>query len=263
MIDNKGHENRLLQIQPVHSQRDSWQQLAESEGLSMEVLELSMPPALNESGLSNEIIKWYRACGRAVSVHGCFIDVNPASGDILYRELSEKRCRQSCDVAKRLGAKNIVFHSSCFPFLRGPFLEGWAAFSAVLYENLVNEYDLNIFIENSMDIDTAPLVTLMEITKNDRIRVCLDLGHANYSHTPLEKWFDDLGDNISYLHLSDNKGEFDDHMTLGTGTIDWDKADALYRSLGKEVPMTLEVGSIDSVRKSIGFLRQNGYFGIK
>ena len=262
MIDSNRSENRFLQIQPVHTRREEWQHLAESEGLGMEVLELSMPPALNESGLFDECLKWYQNCGRASSVHGCFIDVNPASCDLYFRELSEKRCRLSCDVAKAIGAKNIIFHSSCFPFLRGPYLEGWAALSAVFYETISEEYDLDLFIENSQDVDTIPLMTLMETVKSDRIKVCLDIGHANYSGTPLAKWFEDLGDHIGYLHLSDNNGISDDHFTLGKGTVDWAEADRLFSALGRQVPVTLEVGNLESVKTSIDFLKENGYFGV-
>lgn len=258
--DNKDHT--LLQIQPVRSARDTWGALAESEGLAYEVLELSMPPALNESGLFENCVDWYKNSGRATSLHGNFIDINPGSGDALFRELSHRRCRESCAVAKSVGAANVVFHSSCFPFLRGGYMEGWAALSAELYEELANEYDLNIFVENSPDIDPGPLVNLMEIVRDKRIGVCLDIGHANYSGTPVREWFAALKDHIGYLHLSDNNGRYDDHLALSDGTVDWEETDRLWRSLNRNTPMTLEVGNIDNVRRSIAFLRQNRYFGI-
>ena len=171
-------------------------------------------------------------------------------------------CRESCRAAIAVGAKNVVFHSSCFPFLRGPYLEGWAALSAEFYEELAREFDLKIYIENSPDIDPVPLKALMEIIRDSRIGVCLDLGHANYSHTELSGWFDALGDHIGYLHLSDNNGEYDDHLALGDGCVDWAEADRLWRSLGKATPMTLEVGGLDNVLRSLSFLRANGLFGL-
>lgn len=263
MIDKTDNrEQMMLQIQPVRSSRDKWSELAQSEGLGYEVLELSMPPALNESGLFDSNVEWYSQSGRAMSLHGCFIDVNPASGDSKFRELSRQRCRESCRVALTIGAKNVVFHSSCFPFLRGGYLEGWAALCADFYDEIANAFELNIFIENSPDIDPGPLKVLMETVRNPRIGVCLDIGHANYSGTPVREWFDRLGDHIGYLHLSDNNGTFDDHLTLGEGTVDWEEVDRLWQGLNRTTPLTLEVGNIDSVRRSIGFLRENGYFGI-
>ncbi len=113
MTDNHRETCRpLLQIQPTHVSRDEWSRLAESEGLGYEVLELSAPPALNESGLFEQAREWYRAGGRAHSLHGNFIDVNPASGDIKYRELSKERCIESCEAAVFIGAENVVFHST-------------------------------------------------------------------------------------------------------------------------------------------------------
>ena len=66
--DNK--DNSFLQVQPVRTMRDKWRALAENEGLGYEVLELSMPPALNESGLFDNCLEWYKESGRALSLHG-------------------------------------------------------------------------------------------------------------------------------------------------------------------------------------------------
>ena len=107
----------FLQVQPQYDQREKWEALAEREGLTFEALELSAPPALNESGRFENCAEWYRASGRTTSVHGAFIDVNPASGDPLFRTVSQRRCRESCETALAVGARNVIFHSSCFPFI--------------------------------------------------------------------------------------------------------------------------------------------------
>ena len=256
------NENSILQIQPTRTAFEKWGELAKNEGLGFEVLELSMPPALNESGAFANCVKRYQTTGLATSVHGCFIDVNPASSDCEYRKLSKIRCRQSCEAAVSLGAKNVVFHSSCFPFLRGAYLEGWAALSADFYEELVETYNLNIFIENSPDIDPGPIKMLMDIIQSQKIGVCLDIGHANYSNSSIDEWFETIGDKIGYMHLSDNMGVYDDHMALGDGNIDWISVDKMWRGLNKKIPLTLEVGGVDNVIKSIAFLRKHQLFGL-
>lgn len=249
-----------LQVQPQYSRRDAWNDLANKEGLSYEVLELSLPPALTESRRFELCRNWYRDSGRSVSLHGAFIDVNPAGSDAALCAESRRRCQQSCELARFLGAQNVVFHSSCFPFLRGEYLERWADICAAFYEELADTWNLNILIENSQDLDAAPLQALMRRTLDPRIGVCLDIGHANYSRMPLEQWFDCLGETIRYLHLSDNHGMFDDHLPLGAGTVDWETADAFWRRTGKEMPVTLEVGGIDGVKASLAFLKEHGYF---
>ncbi len=252
----------LIQIQPLFFFRDEWESLAIEEDLYFEALDFSMQPALNESGLFEEYSDWYTRTKRTTSLHGVFIDINPASGDNDILELSRRKCRQSCETALSIGAGNVVFHSSCFPFLRGAYLDAWAARCASFYEELSNEYDLNIFIENSQDIDTIPIKEIMKRINDKRIGVCLDIGHANYTGVPIEQWFDELGDYIGYIHLSDNNGIYDDHLRLGEGNVPFDKADRLWRELNKDTPITIEVGAVDAVRDAVRFLKEHDYFGI-
>ncbi|MCR4923044.1 MAG: sugar phosphate isomerase/epimerase [Lachnospiraceae bacterium] len=252
----------ILQIQPRHRNRDEWAAFAEKEDLDFEILELSALPALNESGLFEIGKEWYKKSKRVRSFHGVFIDINPASGDRWIRDYSREKCRESCRIAKEVGAENIVFHSSCFPFLRGVYIEGWSAQCAEFYEELADEFDMHVYIENSFDIDTQPLLAIMEVVKNEKVGVCLDLGHANYSGTPLEEWFELLGQWIGYIHLSDNMGVYDDHIPLGRGTVDWKKADLLYKSLDRRLPMTLEVDDIKGLKESLDFLKRNNYFAL-
>ena len=246
----------MFQIQPFFDSRHEYEVLAERRGLLFEALELSF------DGVTAEKYNWYKTCGKVRSVHGAFMDVNPASGDGELAALSEKRYYQSCEQALACGAKNVVFHSTCFPFLRGAYLDGWINKSSDFYTRLAGEYpQLSIFVENSFDTDPGPIKGLMERIKAENVGVCLDIGHVHYSRAPLEEWFSALGKHIGYLHLSDNTGVYDDHLTLGSGTVDWKKASELASKLGENIPVTLEVGSAESIARSLDFLEENGYFG--
>ena len=251
----------VIQVQPHYEFREEWEVLAAAEGLSYEALDFSMPPALIESGLFEEYMQWYSTCGRTTSLHGFFMDVNPACSDPGISELSRQRCRLSCETAVACKAKNVVFHSSCFPFLRGLYLDVWTSRCADFYQELAEEYAINIFIENSPDVDPDAIKSLMKRITDKRIGVCLDIGHAHYSRVPVRGWFEELGDRIGYLHLSDNVGDFDDHLQLGEGTIDWEEADRLWRALDRDTFITIEVGGFVAAGRAVRFLKQNGYFG--
>lgn len=253
----------ILQIQPQYAQFEEWTEIAQRENLFFEAIEFFMPQVMMDPPLMDAVQAWYQSSGRVTSLHGAFIDVNPASGDPSFRKFSQERCHESCRIAKQLGASRVVLHSSCFPFLRGAYLEHWATVSAEFYTQLAAQYDLMVCVENSQDVDTTPLCALMKRITDKRVRVCLDIGHANYSQVPIEEWFDRLGDKIAYLHLSDNMGKFDDHLPLGEGRIDWKLADSFWRQLNREIPITLEVGGIKGVEKSIAYLKQNGLFGME
>lgn len=251
-----------LQIQPQFFRHEEWTALSLREGLFFEPLEFFLPPAIDDAEEFHLLRAWYRASGRVTSLHGAFIDVNPASSDPAFAALSRRRCHESCSLARELGAQQIVFHASAMPFLRGQYLDTWAGRSADFYSELAETYGLGIRVENSQDVDCTPLLKLMNRVRKGDVALCLDLGHAHYSDEPLEKWFDVLGEHIQYLHLSDNMGRFDDHLPIGSGTIDWAKVHDLWKSLGRNMPATLEVGGLAGVEESLRYLRQNGFFEI-
>lgn len=245
----------LLQIQPQRSDFDRWTSFAKAEKLTFEVAEPGIFFA-PESALS-----LYCDSGLVSSLHGAFIDVNPASGDPQIRDLSRRRCEESCRIAVQLVAQCVVFHSSCFPFLRGIYMERWADECAQFYSELAEKHHLMLFIENSFDTDSAPLLALMRRKTSALVQVCLDLGHINYSREPMESWFDRLAEHIGYLHLSDNHGMFDEHLPLGSGSVDWEKADMLWQHIGKPERLTLEVGNLDNVARCVAYLKENHLFG--
>lgn len=160
-----------------------------------------------------------------------------------------------------IGAENVVFHSSCFPFLRGIYLGVWAKRCADFYQELASEYDLNIFIENSPDIDAGPIAELMSRISDRRVGVCLDIGHANYSQISIKQWFEEVGEWIGYLHLSDNHGTYDDHVPLGEGNIDWEEVNELWKGLDRDVFITLEVNGLVSTARAVRLLKDKRLFG--
>ncbi len=251
----------VIQVQPRYDFREEWEVLADKENLKYEALDFSTQPALNESGLFEEYSKWYGSCNRTTSIHGFFIDVNPASGDPDFKKLSQDKCIKSCETAKIIGAKNVVFHSSCFPFLRGVYLDVWSKRCADFYQEIASKFDLNIFIENSPDIDPGPIAALMCRIEDKRVGVCLDVGHANYSSAPIRQWFEELGEWIGYLHLSDNNGTYDDHLPLGEGSVNWQETDELWRKLDRDTYITLEINGLVAAGRAVNFLKENGYFG--
>lgn len=249
-----------VQLQPQITDLEAWAKLAQRENAAFEVMEPILVTGCRDSGKLTEM---YRNTGLCRSLHGAFMDVNPGSGDPDFAALSRRRCRESCETALALGAGDVVFHSGAFPFLRGAYLDNWAAVCAAFFEELAHDYPVRIWIENAQDLDPEPLRCLMERISSDRIGVCLDIGHANYSRAPLTQWFKCLGDRIGYLHLSDNLGQFDDHLPLGQGSIDWEQVNGLWKAQGRDIPITLETGSLEATVESLRFLRSHRYFGLE
>ena len=250
----------MPQIQPRYHEKEKWIDLAVRHSCQFETHELTRIQATEPADEFERCLSWYSSCGITESVHGAYIDVNPFSADRDFALLSQKRVHESCSMAVRVRASNIVFHCSCFPFLRGDYLVRFAELAASFYTDIARQYNLHIFLENSFDLDPDPLSAIMNLADKRYVNCCLDIGHANYSRIPPEKWFEALGSRIGYLHLSDNHGSFDEHLPLGEGSIPWKTMDRLFRDLNKKIPVTLETVNLESTERSMRFLEEHGYF---
>ena len=250
----------MLQIQPSYSELRSWISFAEKEGLCFELHELIKTLCTSSEADGKECILTYKDSGLSCSLHGAYMDVNPFSADTDFAALSRKKVEFSCSLAKHVGATNVVFHSSCYPLLRGSYFQSHIKAAAAYYSELAEQTGLNIFLENCLDVDPDPLAGILENITSDKVKCCLDIGHANISRVPVSEWFDVLGQYIGYIHLSDNNGTWDEHLPLGSGSICWEKASELYESLHRDLPITLETGSLESTMLSFQYLKERNYF---
>ncbi|MBP9997177.1 MAG: TIM barrel protein [Lachnospiraceae bacterium] len=250
----------MIQIQPHYSAKNEWLELARREALRYEILEFSS--VYLNGPVPHDVLAFYKDIKITDSIHGAFIDNYPVSINFDIQGISRKKCEESMKQAVKIGASNVVFHSTALPFVRGGLENIWGKDAAEYYSFLAKKYDKHIYIENFNDVDPTPMRLMMENIQDDRVGICLDVAHANYSITSLEKWFDELGDYIGYLHLSDNAGCWDDHIILGTGNTNLRLVNDWWEKKNKDIPITIEMKTLEETEKSINFLKDNGMFGL-
>ena len=76
----------------------------------------------------------------------------------------------------------------------------------------------------------------------------LDVGHARLGEkgsARILRFIELLDHRLGHLHLSDNKGERDDHLPLGSGTIDFKRIARALKTAGYDATATLEVFNAD------------------
>ena len=79
------------------------------------------------------------------------------------------------------------------------------------------------------------------LTEVPGLKLHLDFGHTNFGTDHYEVFCDELGEQIQHVHFSDNRSRFDDHMPLGIGTVNWEKAVNALKAIGYNSNITLEV----------------------
>lgn len=241
----------MFQVQPQAVRLSEYNEL----GLSFEIMDYAFPVFKK-----NEIIKAYEGI-LIPSMHSAFIDMNYASSDADIRQVSQGRIKTSIKNGTELGVKNVVLHTCFYPVL-GDFVfnEIWCDGAQKFINELLNEFDIDIFVENTLDINPDVLSFLMRMMQNERVNICFDVEHANLSKVPLSVWFDKLHPHIKYMHINDNYGVVDDHLAVGDGIINWEEVDGFMNKFNIQPIVTIEVNSIEKINHSLTYIKEKGIF---
>ncbi|MFW6429078.1 MAG: sugar phosphate isomerase/epimerase family protein [Desulfosalsimonas sp.] len=200
----------------------------------------------------------FRDAGCSFTLHGPFLDLSPGSPDSAIRAVTENRLTQTGRVAEVFLPQTIVCHAGYDETRYGFFREQWyekAAETWRLAARRLAENKIRLMLENVYETDPDQLVRLFEMIDDSNIGCCLDIGHLSvFSKIPASVWIKKLAPYIGQLHLHDNDGNSDQHLGLGTGSIDFAP---LFNWLKTARPMpviTLEPHRKDDLIQSVSYL---------
>ena len=155
-----------------------------------------------------------------------FDDYDLATLDAAQREKTLIAYRQAVDAMEVLGGGILVTHHIQIPEPDEPLhSEKRTAFLDNL--NTVAEYAapraVSFAVENvprGYTREPTRLVGLMNDLDAPNVGVVIDTGHQNIVGDPVET-LRTIGEHLITLHLHDNRGEQDEHLLPGRGTVDW------------------------------------------
>ena len=103
--------------------------------------------------------------------------------------------------------------------------------------------DMTVCLENVLEPEAALLTQIVRGVDDPRLRICLDLGHANTfaSKEPPEAWLRACAPFLSHVHLHNNEGGRDLHAALMDGKMDCAALLRLLAQLAPEATCTLEL----------------------
>lgn len=247
----------MILLQPQRQHVKQYEQLAKKFGLKYELMDVAFESVLHNKILQEEIRNIYDPC-LLYSCHGVFADLNFSGSDPLIYEVSRQRLCQCAACAARLGIERMVIHSCFHPVLHpdDPLYELWSHTFAELLCQVAERYQMELFVENVLDRNPYILGRIMKAASHPKVKVCLDIGHVNLSACSLEEWFLRLHKHISYIHLSDNGGMYDEHLPVGQGNVDWRSVKKLIEKYNINADYTLEVAGMSGVLESIEYLKR-------
>ena len=113
-----------------------------------------------------------------------------------------------------------------------PCIENLPAIQGFMYQ------DINLLNETLTELD-------MPMT--------LDIGHAHTAgFAPEEMYFDC----VKHIHVHDNPGDDDTHLTLGEGSLAVNDFFDVFMSKGYDGIYMLELHSVDSIKKSLEYMKE-------
>lgn len=228
-------------------------------GVGVEVQTFAFPNHLNTdySAALNDAVRLARSACGLIGCHGAFMDTVHFSMDHEIRAVARRRYLQSLEVAEALGARYVVFHSQFNPVIRVPvYLQSYIDGSMQFWPEILLEAErrkLSVYMENMFDESPEPMVRVVKKIASPTLRLCLDIAHAAvFSRLPLSDWIDAFGRHLAHVHLTDCRGEQDDHLGLGQGSLDIPRALSLLRAT--ELPLTYALETGPHSAQSLAYL---------
>ncbi len=208
------------------------------------------------------IAEEFQRRSRTVTLHGPFIDLNPGSPDPAVRRLTRRRLEQLLALVPVYQPRSVVCHANFDSRRYGYFKAEWVRNSLEFWSWLtdgVAKHGARLMLENVFEDGPEDIEILFENLDPRKVGFCLDTGHvAAFGKSDLADWLDRLGPHLGQLHLHDNFGRQDDHLAIGTGTIEFYK---LFKFLEKSTNpppiITLEPHEEKYLWPSLKYLAQN------
>lgn len=192
------------------------------------------------------------------SVHAPISDINIASLNERMREGSVIELLSTIETAAELNIRTVTIHpgvqSMAVPYMGEKSIEQ-AKKSLRSIGRISEEYGVRVAMENMPAFPFFLGHTVDELNQlfeGTDLGFCFDIGHAN-TVGQVEEIAKAFRDRLINVHIHDNHGEADEHLTLGEGNIDFKSVLALLN--GYDGNYIIESSSFPSAVDSQDYLK--------
>lgn len=194
-----------------------------------------------------------------LTLHGFFSNLCPVSKDTLIQEASIKRYYQSLEIASRLGAKTVVFHT-CFNNLlkQQVYRDNFFHNSVEFYNELIPHFEergIVATIENVHEPDYEMIRNIIAAVNSPNLRATIDIGHFNlHSKVSMREWIQNYGIMLHHMHFHNNFGDEDAHQSLKRGSLDVKEVLLLLKEFQLYPQITFEIFNKEDLLESVQYL---------
>ncbi len=201
-----------------------------------------------------ETAEWFRANAcEPFSLHApLYADEDQGRGgepcvNVVHHEKSRRidgmdECKRALEAAEQIPFKHMVLHLGDRGDTWDPRTLENALTAVEHLQTYARPLGVRLLLENIQNEVTTPehLLEILNVGHFDDVGVCLDLGHAHLGDG-VAPALETLKDRIRTAHIHDNRGERDEHLWPGDGTIDFDSALQTLRAAKQSPAGVLEI----------------------
>jgi sugar phosphate isomerase/epimerase len=211
--------------------------------------------------LLREVREVSQDLGLVLLVHGPMWELYTASIYPHVRTLGVRMVQEALDFAAHIGAVHITLHPGpnrwpgVWPQLVQAAIDAQTQSFAEL-ASFASTLGVQIGIENMLPGDDClpgydDLSQIYPVLDHvPGVGVTLDVGHLHVLGLDQAQVIRRLGSRLNHLHVHDNHGQWDEHLPVGYGTIDWGCVCQALRDIGYggvlEVERSLADGGVES-----------------
>lgn len=203
--------------------------------------------------------------GLWTTVHAPIYDMNLSSPSPALSAAALGEVIQAVDLAADVGAQVVVVHpghvDEDYLPLDGERDRAWRRFSFAMDAILAHAgaREVQVALENKQrgrgwDMVHTPAEHLRALEQFPTLQACLDLGHLHTTSGDPAAYIAALTGRLVHVHLHDNRGDRDEHLPLGRGTVAWQPALAALDEARYAGPIVLEIPDPDGLRASLAVL---------
>ncbi|MFC1533276.1 sugar phosphate isomerase/epimerase family protein [Thermodesulfobacteriota bacterium] len=239
---------------PVRPVLEELESIAE---LGFDYLELTMDaPEAHHKIIRQERDTLMRALERLRMGIVCHLPTFVSTADLtpVLREASLNEVLESMEVAAGFEPLKVVLHPSHISGLGILVRDKVHRYAMKSLEAIVAKADRlgiyicieNMFPHSGLLADPQDFVEIFQ--RFPALGLTLDTGHAHLTGKGVTKsleFINKFDDRIGHIHVSDNFGTNDNHLPIGTGTIDFPTIIKALKKIEYDGTITLEVFSLD------------------
>jgi len=201
------------------------------------------------------------------TLHAPFQDIMPGAQDKYILEASRNKLRRCFDLIEIFKPRSVVCHLGYLNCIHSYDLEQWLESSLETWQeflNIAENQNTPIMFENTYEPGPRVHKMLLEALDSPSARFCLDVGHLlAFAQVNWQSWLAKLDQWLGQLHLHDNKGFRDEHLSVGAGNFEFEALFSYLKFKSINPIITLEPRSENDLWDSLNALDRMGLFDHK